>query len=179
MIHADDPDVFDDEPEYMKGGLAMLPPFLRRAGCTVLRPAMLRFGLTRLMHNPGAGRPYGLADLEPSQRQEVAFLSNNPETMQTEGEGCGLDESMAEVRAAGTFGDRPLYVLTTSEPFRAPTPRYAKETEAFNDYWFRELQPRLAALSTRGHLVVAPDAQTPEAIVEAVHSAVAEARARR
>jgi len=179
LIHADDPDVFAHEPEYMKGGLAALPPFIQRVGCRVLQPAMLRLGLIRLMGNPGAGRPFGLANLDPAQQKELIFLSNNPATAQTEGEGCALDESMAEVRAAGDFGDRPLFVLTGSTPFRSPSPQYASATEALNDYWFHELQPRLAKLSTRGHLVVEEKAEGPEAVVEAVHSVVAEVHAGR
>jgi pimeloyl-ACP methyl ester carboxylesterase len=176
LIHADDPDVFAHEPEYMKGSLANLPPFVQRLGRDVLRPAMLRLGLLRLMGNPGAGRPFGLANLSPAERQELIFLSNNPATAQTEGEGCVLDESMAEVRAAGNFGSRPLYVLASSTRFRAPDPRYAQATEALNDYWFHELQPRLAALSTRGHLVIREDAERPPAVIEAVRNAVAESR---
>jgi hypothetical protein len=80
FIHADDPDVFAHEPEFMKGGLANLPPFIQRASCAVLRPAILRLGLLRLLGNPGAGRPFGLAnfDFKPAQRQELLFLSNNP-----------------------------------------------------------------------------------------------------
>jgi pimeloyl-ACP methyl ester carboxylesterase len=177
LIHADDPDVFEHEPEYMKGSLASLPPFVQTLGCKVLRPVMLRLGLIRLMGNPGAGRPFGLAAFPPAQRQELIFLSTNPSTSQTEGEGCVLDQSMAEVRAAGNFGDRPLYVLAGSTPFRAPDPRYAKATEALNDYWFHELQPRLAALSTRGHLVIEEQAERPAAVIEAVRNAVAEVRA--
>ena len=144
LIHADDPDVFAHEPKYMKGALAGLPPFIQRVGCNVVQPVMLRLGLLRLMGNLGAGRPFGLANLTQPQRQELIFLSNNPSTTQTEGEGCVLDESMAEVRASGNFGNRPLFVLTGSTPFRAPSPQYAKATEALNDYWFHELQPRLA-----------------------------------
>lgn len=106
LIHADDPDVFAHEPEFMKGRLASMPPFMLRMGCHLLSPGMRRLGLTRLMGNPGAGRPFGLANLDPGQRQELMFLSNNPSTAQTEGEGCVLDESMVEVRAAGGFGDR-------------------------------------------------------------------------
>jgi pimeloyl-ACP methyl ester carboxylesterase len=179
LIHADDPDVFAHEPDFMKGGLANLPPFIQRAGCAVLRPAMLRLGLLRVMGNPGAGRPFGLAnfDFNSAQRQELLFLSNNPATVQTEGEGCVLDESMAEVRAAGNLGDRPLYVLTGSTPFRTPSPQYARATEALNDYWFHELQPRLAALSTRGHLVIEENAERPQAIIGAIRSVITEVRA--
>lgn len=167
LIHADDPDVFAHEPEYMKGSLASLPPFFQLLGCNVLRPAMLRLGLLRLMGNPGAGRPFGLANLPEPQRQELIFLSSNPATAQTEGEGCVLDESMAEVHAAGDFRDRLLYVLAGSTPFRPPGPQYAAATEALNQYWFHQLQPRLAALSTHGHLVVNEQAERPNSIVEA------------
>jgi pimeloyl-ACP methyl ester carboxylesterase len=177
LIHADDPDVFAHEPEYMKGALGALPPFLLWLGCKVLLPAMRELGVLRLMGNPGAGRPFGLANLPPPQRQELLFLSGNPSTAQTEGEGCVLDESMAEVRAAGNFGDRPLFVLTGSAPFRSPGPKYAGATAALNEYWFRELQPRLARLSTRGHLVIDGNGEQPEAVIDAVRNVVSEVRA--
>jgi len=177
LIHADDSDVFAHEPQYMKGALTGLPTFLQRAGCAVIRPAMLRLGLLRLMGNPGSGRPFGLPNLNPAQRQELMFLSNNPATAQTEGEGCVLDQNMAEVRAAGNFGNRPLFVLSGSSPFRSPAPKYARATQALNDYWFHELQPRLAALSTHGHLIVEENAEQPAAIVAAIHSVVAAVRA--
>jgi hypothetical protein len=160
----------------MKGTLAGLPPFIQRVGCNMIQPVMLRLGLLRLMGNPGAGRPFGLANLTQPQQQELIFLSNNPSTAQTEGEGCVLDESMAEVRASGNFGNRPLFVLTGSTPFRAPSPQYAKATEALNDYWFHELQPRLAALSTNGHLVVEEHAERPDAVIEAVRNVVDQVR---
>jgi hypothetical protein len=174
LIHADDVDVFAREPGFMKGSLAALPPFVQRLGCNVLRPAMLRLGLIRLMGNPGAGRPFGLAWLSPPQQQELIFLSNNPATAQTEGEGCVLDRSMTEVRAAGNFGNRPLFVLADSTPFPSPAPQYTKATQALNDYWFHDLQPRLAALSTHGHLVIAENAEHPEAILQAIRNTVME-----
>jgi pimeloyl-ACP methyl ester carboxylesterase len=177
LIHADDPDVFAHEPEYMKGSLAGLPPFIQRVGCEVLLPVMRDVGLLRLLGNPGAGRPFGLANLPQPQREELIFLSNNPTTAQTEGEGCVLDESMAEVRAAGNFGNRPLVVLTGSTPFRSPGPQYAQATEALNRYWFHELQPRLAALSTRSHLVMEEHAERPDTVVDAIRSVVVEVRA--
>jgi pimeloyl-ACP methyl ester carboxylesterase len=175
LIHADDPDVFAHEPQFMKGSLANLPPFLQQVGCKVLQPAMLRLGLLRLMGNPGAGRPFGLANMAQAQREELIFLSNKPGI--TEGEGCVLDESMAEVTNAGDFGNRPLFVLTGSAPFRAPDPQYAQAIDALNEYWFHELQPRLAALSTRGHLVIEEHAEGPDAVLEAVRNVVTEVRA--
>jgi pimeloyl-ACP methyl ester carboxylesterase len=177
LIRATDPDVFAHEPEYMKGALDSLPPLVQRIGCTVVAPAMLRVGLLRLMGNPGAGRPFGVANLTHEQRQELYFLSNNPRTAQTEGEGCTLEESMAQVRAAGDFGNRPLVVLADAAPFPAPGPQYAKATEALNDYWFHQLQPRLAALSTRGHLIVEDKAEEPDSVIRAVRDVVSQVRA--
>jgi len=179
LVHASDPDVFAHEPEYMKGSLANLPPLVQRLGCVAVRPVMLRLGVLRLLGNPGGGRPFGMANLPAEQRRELNFLSNNPATSQTEGEGCVLDESMAEVRAAGGFGDRPLMVLTGSTPFRAPEARFEKATEALNDYWFHQLQPRLAALSTRGRLVVEEHAEQADTVIKAVHDVVAEVRGER
>ena len=176
LITASDPDALAHEPEYMKGALASLPPFVKKMSCDVPGPAMLNVGLLRLMGNPGSGRPFGIEDLNGDQQRELSFLSNNPMTVRG-GEGCELEESMAEVRAAGNLGDRPLVVLTTSKPFRGPGGQYAQETAALNDYWFHQLQPRLAALSTRGELVVAEDGERPASIVRAVDRVVSEVRA--
>jgi len=176
LIQASDPDVFAHEPAFMKGALDSLPPWVQKIGCTVVGPAMLHVGLLRLLGNPGAGRPFGIADLTGEQQQELSFLSTNPRTAQTEGEGCTLDESMAEVRAAGNFGSRPLMVLAGATPFQAPDPSFAKVTEAFNNYFFHELQPRLAALSTRGRLVVEDNATGPDAVIRAVRDVVSQVR---
>ena len=178
LIHADDPDVFEHEPSYMKGNLAALPPIVRRIDCNVVRPVMVQSGAIRLIGNPGAGRPFGLENLTQPQAEELIFLSNNAATAETEGEGCHLDESMGEVRDSGNFGNRPLLVLASSTPFRAPTPQYEKETAALNDYWFHQLQPRLAALSTRGRLVVSEDAERPDSIIEGIRSVVRQVRER-
>jgi pimeloyl-ACP methyl ester carboxylesterase len=174
LIHASDPDAFAHEPEYMKGALGSIPRLLQRIGCVVVGPAMLHLGLLRLMGNPGSGRPFGGANLTREQQQELYFLSNNPRTARTEGEGCTLEKSMAEVRAAGDFGTRPLFVLVGSRPFRAPEPKYRKATEALNDYWFHQLQPHLAALSSRGHLIVDDKAEEPSAVIQAVRDVVSE-----
>jgi hypothetical protein len=180
LIHASDPDVFAHEPDFMKGSLASAPPFLQKIGCVALRPILLESGLLRVMGNPGSGRPFGIANLSREKQAELRFLSNNPETAQTEGEGCVLDQSMAEVRSAKGFGNRPLVVLAGSEPFRAPPGgQYAQSTEALNDYWFHQLQPRLAKLSTHGELMVAEDAEHPDSIVRTVDKVVDRVRSER
>jgi hypothetical protein len=177
LIHATNPDVFAHEPEYMKGGLGSLPPVIQKIGCVALRPVLLHSGLLRLMGNPGSGRPFGISDLNSDQQKELNFLSNNPETAQTEGEGCVLEKSMAEVRAAGNFGNRPLTILASSTPFQSPPgEQNAQATAALNDYWFHQLLPHLAALSTRGELVVSEGAERPDSIIRAVKTVVSEVR---
>jgi pimeloyl-ACP methyl ester carboxylesterase len=175
LIETTDTDVFAHSPAYMKGSLAFLPPFLKAFSSKVLGPAMLDTGLLRLMGNPGSGQPFGSKNLTPDQQTELSFLSKNPETVRG-GEGCDLEENMAEVRAAGGFGDRPLVVLASSQPFKAPGEQYAQATAAFNDYWFNQLQPRLAALSAHGDLVLVTDPEGQDAIISAVEKVVSEVR---
>jgi hypothetical protein len=177
LVQATDWDVFAHEPEYMKGGVGNLPPAVQGFACKVLQPALTRVGVIRLLGNPGAGRPFRVyAALSEAEREEVAFLSNNPSTAHTEGEGCVLNESMAELRASGNFGDRPLVVLSATKPFQAPSTRYAQAVADLNRYYFQELQPRLAALSTRGRLVTGERAAEPESIVQAIRAVVEEVR---
>ncbi len=179
LIHPADTDIFAHEPDYMKSKLASAPRWIQQLGCKALRPVLLNFGLLRLLGNPGSGLPWGIDILAPDQQRELSFLSKNPETAQTEGEGCVLDESMEEVRAAGDFGSRPLVILTSSEPFKGPPdPQSQAATDALNDFWFKDLQPRLARLSTRGQLVLQPDAEQPASIIHATREVVDQVRAR-
>jgi hypothetical protein len=176
LIHASDPEAFAHEPEFMKGNMASLPTMVKRMACEVIGPAVFQVGLLRLMGSPGAGRPFGLADLTPQQQQELILLSNNAQAAYAGGEACTLDESLAEVRAAGDFGSRPLYVLAGARPFRARGIQYAAATEALNHYWFHQLQPHLAALSTRGHLVVEENAEGPDSVIRAIRRVVSDVR---
>jgi hypothetical protein len=178
-IEATDPDVFAHSPAYMKGRLGSLPPFIKKLGCDVLRPVILDVGLLRLIGNPGSGQPYGSENLSRDQQAELSFLSKNPGTVRG-GEGCDLEESMAEVRAAGDLGNRPLIVLASSKPFKAPPGgQYAQATADFNEYWFHQLQPHLAALSTRGELVFVADPEGQDAIVPVIGKVVGEVRTNR
>jgi hypothetical protein len=138
---------------------------------------MMRLGALRLMGIPGAGRPFGLANMPPGQREDALFLSNNPSTAQTEGEGCVLAQSMAELHASGNFASRPLIVLSGAKPYRAPSPRYAQAVAELNEYYFHQLQPRLATLSTRGRLILQDGATEPESIVQATREVVTMAAA--
>jgi hypothetical protein len=176
LVRGADPDYLAHEPRFMKGALDSWPGWLKTVSCRVFAPAMVRLGVVRLLGNPGAGRPYGLAWFNRDQRQELLFLSNNPATVSTEGEGCTLDESMREVRAAGDFDSKPLSVLVNSRLFQSPRPEFTEAIQEVNRYWFGELQPRLARLSTRGKLVASDHAEEPDSIVSAVHEVVMEVR---
>ena len=176
LIEPSDPDAWAHSPAYMKGVLASAPPLIKKLSCWVLQPMLLNFGLLRLAGNPGSGQPFGMENLSSDQQRELSFLSKNPETAQG-GEGCDLEEVAVEVQAAGNFGDRPLIVLANSRPWEAPPGgQYRQVTDAFNEYWFHRLQPRLAALSTRGELVLTEDAGRADPIIQAVTRLIAEVR---
>lgn len=177
LIHASDPDIFAHEPEFMKNPMDSWPAWIKTAGCSFAGPAMARIGLLRLLGNPGAGRPFGMDWLNPAQQQELRFLSNNPSTANTEGEGCSLNQSMRQVNAAGNLGARPLRVLVNSAPFPSPGPQYDQATANLNDFWFHQLQPRLAALSTGGKLVAGDKAESADSVVANVREVVGEVRA--
>jgi pimeloyl-ACP methyl ester carboxylesterase len=177
LMGALDMDFEARELKYMKGALSSLPPWAKRAGCKVVFPALLRVGLLRLMGNPGAGRPNTFGKLRPDEWHELMFLSTNASIDRTEGEACSMDENREEVREAGNFGSLPLVLLESSEPSQAPSAEYQKGVEAFNEYWFHQLLPRWAALSTRGRLVLTKDPAAPESVVQAVRDVITEVRA--
>jgi hypothetical protein len=175
LVGATDPDVETHELKYMKGAMSFLPPWARRVACKAVFPAMRRLGLMRLLGYPGSNHAIVFGAVDAATRRELDFLS----ITRSEGEACSHEESNAEVRAAGDFGNRPLVILDSSEPERAPSPEYEKAVEAFNDYWFHQLLPRLATLSTRGRLVLVKDPRAPETIIAAVREVVSEVRAPR
>jgi hypothetical protein len=71
-------------------------------------------------------------------------------------------------------------VLATSKPFQGPQgAQFVQPTRALNRYWFHELLPHLAALSTRGRLVVEEDAEEPASIIRSVSQVVDEVRQER
>lgn len=114
--------------------------------------------------------------MDQATRRELDFLSIG---RSADGVACYHHENNDEVRAAGNFGSRPFMIVESSEPHRAPGPEYEKEIEAFNDYRFHQLLPRLAALSRHGRLVLVENPTAPETIIAAVRDVLTEARAER
>lgn len=114
------------------GPLGRLSPKFKTLACAALLPAVVRFGVQRLFSNGRSQPPITTTPLSPDQQTELMFLSNTP-VAQLGGEGCTLDQSLSEVRNAGTLGSLPLAVITSANP---------------------QGQPQLVALSTAGRQVL-------------------------
>jgi len=80
-----------------------------------------------------------------------------------------IEVSAEQARAVGKLGDKPLVVLTGAKEDPG-----LREIPDFQRIWVNDLQPRLAALSTRGKWIVLPDSghdipgDRPDAVVEAI-----------
>ena len=73
-------------------------------------------------------------------------------------------------RAGGSFGNRPLIVLASGSI------QHSSSEAAWNQRRINEEQPGLAALSTKGRVIVVDGAVGLEAAVSAVRSAVLQVR---
>ncbi len=180
FIDAADVEVLE-EPEFTQGPWARhfgsWAPYIRRASCTTIMPLASQVGVARML-SPGAGsRPTPASGLTASQQAQLDALSDNP-TANASGELCDLEESRDQVRAAGTFGDRPLVVLASARrmPFTPPDAEERRIVDVFNRAWIDRLQPRLARLSTRGQLVTVEDNRPRARVAQAVRDVLAEIR---
>jgi hypothetical protein len=144
---------------------------VRGAACLIF-PTAARVGLLRLAGLFQGSRRTLAFGLASEQQVKLDFLSDNP-TAQRGGEMCAREESMEQVRAAGNLGDRPLIVLSTAW---RPDSHVAEGgiAAAWSEQQIEHVQPRLARLSIRSHLVVRDSEATPGAIIDAVHEVVAE-----
>jgi len=82
--------------------------------------------------------------------------------------------SAAQVRSAGTLGDRPLIVLTATRQDDIPPEIPPNDAQAGNDLWVHQLQPELARLSTHGKQIVIDSShemptEHPEVVISAIH----------
>jgi pimeloyl-ACP methyl ester carboxylesterase len=107
-------------------------------------------------------------------RRQPKSLLNNADT------GMVLDESYAEAKAIPSLGDMPLIVLTAGKAADFGDADLNRQAEAYQLVWVREIQPKLAALSSRGRQIVVADAThstiPQEIVVTAIHDVVNEAR---
>ncbi|MEP6999222.1 MAG: alpha/beta hydrolase [bacterium] len=124
---------------------------------------------------------------DPARRTRhvvVRALRNQPAAVATQFDASGPERYAQAERAAG-FGHRPLIVLTRGKVVLAPNPgREDREWAAYELVWQREIQPKLARLSTRGQQVIVATSghemheDAPEFIVEAVGKVIMNVRER-
>jgi pimeloyl-ACP methyl ester carboxylesterase len=184
----------EDEDERIDALNALLPGTLKeRRGQRdqrnarinrVWRPLRLHLGLRRLEMATG----WGLAADDPDRRisnqlrQEIFYLQRQDKSQRaTASESASFEVSKAQVRAAGTLGDRPLIVLTAERPY-APDPLLTAELmDRLNQVWINELQLQEMRLSTRGKQIVVPNSShvipynRPDAVITAIREVRAEA----
>ncbi|MBV9304463.1 MAG: alpha/beta hydrolase [Acidobacteriaceae bacterium] len=124
----------------------------------ITQPIKLYLGVDRLkvalggVYSPSFPRDF---------QEEILFLEQQPKYIKAvEAEDKLDDQSAAQVRAAGSLGDRPLIVLTAGIPY-AGDPSDTVLTEAQkksrDNLWISELQTQYAHLSSRGKQVVVGD----------------------
>jgi len=125
-------------------------------------PLEIMFGIARLRLRKQLGSN-GYLFLRPSYLKARA---SELEEIQTSAE---------QARAAGTFGNKPLIVLTgVKQDDDLKSSLTAEDFARFQHTWVETLQPRLAQLSTSGKQVVLPNvghdipSEDPTAVVDAV-----------
>jgi hypothetical protein len=107
--------------------------------------------------------------LSRDEESKIDFLSDR----YTPGEACARDESVADVRAAGGLGDRPVVILTSTNLLASMRGDQGNNGGIDQD-WVR-LQAQLASLSSRAHQVLLDDQKdASRAVVDAVRAVVSE-----
>jgi hypothetical protein len=175
LIDGNDLDVYAHHanvPDFMKGpwerSFGSFAPYILRSACVVL-PTAQRISIVF----PKFGRPrptlsYGL---RPELQAELDFLSDRAYA-----DACDAQQNESDVLAAGNFGNRPLVVLASKRQIRGRGD--AKRIQEWNDWWVNQEQSGLAALSSKGRLVVVDDRVDVPDIVRAVTEILREVRER-
>jgi pimeloyl-ACP methyl ester carboxylesterase len=166
---------------------------MRKAFDSILQMMPRMYGIMRLLVRSGLpalfpGRFAALAPVparlpEQAARASYALRVRDPNYFQAaEAETSAVLDSHAHLRGQQitSLGDLPLIVLQHGRREVMQTPELTELNEQTN----RELQPRLAAQSTRGRLVVAEESghaiqfEQPELVVECILETVKAARDR-
>lgn len=121
----------------------------------------------------------GPAQMSPDEM--IAALRKQPKSVVNNiTTGIVLPESYAEARNTRALGDRPLIVLTASQPYDFGDPELNRQAEAYQQVWIHEMQAGLARLSTRGRQIVVPKANhgtiPPDVVISAIREVVAQVR---
>lgn len=141
---------------------------------------LIDFGIARAASagNPDAQR------MPATLREELTYLQLQKKYADAVfAEESWLDDSIDQVRGAGSLGNKPLIVLTAGESVDIPNvPK--EDSDEFFASWVGELQPRLAHLSTRSRQIVLLNShhlipfEQPQGVVDAVREVIAELKAR-
>ena len=140
------------EPRSTLAPINRQPAIVRSAVCHAV-PLAGKLGLIRLfLGSPSDPRvPPGFT---PTEADLLHRLESQPKAIVASSACDAWEKSAAEARAAGNLGDVPLIVLTAGKPFTIGDPEADRESLAFHEIWVHQLQPKLAALSTRGKQVI-------------------------
>jgi len=171
------------EPRSTLAPVNRLPAAVQGILCRAV-PLAASVGLVRLLmrvSGPDRRIPSGFT---PSEAAILHGLESQPKAV-VASSGCrAWEKSADEARAAGSLGNVPLIVLTAGKPLTIGDPAEDQKIQEFHEIWVHRLQPRLAALSTRGKQVIVEDSShgiagdMPGVAVEAVRQLLGEARRR-
>jgi pimeloyl-ACP methyl ester carboxylesterase len=125
-------------------------------------------------------RSMEIEKIPPDLRDELIYLQLQRKYVDAmASEENSFEDSVDQVRGAGTLDQKPVIVLTAGAFVDIPgVPK--EDSGEFFASWVGELQPRLAHLSTRGRQIVLLNShhlipfEQPQAIVDAVKEVLAE-----
>jgi pimeloyl-ACP methyl ester carboxylesterase len=168
------------EPRSTLAPANRLPAVVRGVLCRAV-PLAEKVGLVRLFMSVSGSDRRVPSGFTPSEADVLHRLESQPKAI-VASSGCGTwERSAAEARAAGNLGDVPLVVLTAGKPIMIGEPPADRETRAFHEIWTHQLQPKLAALSTRGKQVIVANSShdiagdMPVAAIEAIRQMLSDA----
>lgn len=168
------------EPRSTLAPVNRLPAVVQGVLCRAM-PLAASVGLVRLLMNLSGPDRQVPAGFTPSEAAILHRLESQP----VPSSGCrAWEKSADQARAAGSLGNVPLIVLTAGKPLTIGDPAEDRKIQEFHEIWVHQLQPKLAALSTRGKQVIVENSShdiagdMPGAAVEAVRQLLSETHRR-
>jgi pimeloyl-ACP methyl ester carboxylesterase len=138
----------------------------------IVEPLTMHLGIQRLTLALGLKRS---RHLSRRLQEEFLYLEHMPKFRRTiQDEDAVFRTSGEQAVAAGSFGDRPLIVLTAGKPYEPDPLLTPEQMERQSNIWIRDLQVEEMHLSSRGTQIIVPDSghdmpqDRPDAIVSAI-----------
>jgi hypothetical protein len=145
----------------------------------VLLQAASRLGVLRLTQSSVSRESAG-----STRQQVVQALRRQPKAIAaTLSSGIVSRESDEQARSAAKVGHYPLIVLTAGRPVPWHDAELDRRAAAYQQVWIREMQSKLAQLSTSGRQIVVENSdhgslmQEPGAVIAAINEVVMRVRA--